>query len=243
MTDLTFLYYTANRIDATFMHMVRYELSTTIVCIAPEYSSGEGQPLITVTQKPDQWGHNICVGEIGASIYNVYRQLLIGAQAARTPFVACCEDDTLYVPEHFTHRPAPDVFAYNRNRWVITRRLADDGKSRTAFYYWRERTQLAMLVCARELLVETLEERFAKFPEPIDHETAKKAGWGEPGRYERNLGLTERRRTYFHTAEPCVTFNHTASLMGPRAVQETDLIRQDLPPWGDANALWNRIHG
>ena len=43
------------------------------------------------------------------------RAILIGAQAASTPFVACCEDDTLYAPSHFTYRPALDTFAYDRS--------------------------------------------------------------------------------------------------------------------------------
>ena len=243
MTDLTLLYYTANRIDYGFMHNVRAELWRSAYRVNPDTYYGGGPELVTVTQKPDQWGRNICVGDIGASIYNVYRQLLIGAQAATTPFVACCEDDTLYVPEHFTYRPPADVFFYNRNRWVITRRQADNGRGRTAYFYWRERTQLAMLIAPRDLLIETLEERFAKFPEPIDHETAKATGWGEPGRYEKNLGLAPRRREYFDTVRPCVTFNHTASLMGRRKVLESDVLRDDLPPWGEANDLWNRIHG
>jgi len=243
MNDLTLLYYTANRIEERFADAVRASLVDVKGRIALVTRDPGIPHVISVSQRSINFGDNYCVGEIGASIYNCYRQVLIAATAATTPFVACCEDDSLYVPEHFAYRPAPDVFAYNRNRWVITRRLSADGKSRTAFYYWRERTQLAMLVCRRELLIETLEERFAKFPEPIDHETAKKAGWGEPGRYERNLGLTARRRMYFTTTEPCVTFNHTASLMGRRAVQETDIVRQDLPPWGDADALWSRIYG
>ena len=204
-----------------------------------------GYPAIAVSQRqlgdPQMFTKTIQVGEIGASIYNCYRQILLGAKAASTPFVACCEDDTLYVPAHFAYRPAGDVFAYNHHRWVISRRQAADG-TRQAFYYYRERTQMAMCIAPRALLVDTLEERFAKFPDPVPHEVAKR-GWGEPGRYEKNLGLTPRKLEYFRTAEPCVTFNHGESLMGRRQVQPTDLLRADLPPWGGADELWRRVHG
>lgn len=245
MTDLTLLYYTANQIDYAFMHRVRAELPANVIGDQDDGAEAfERLPrIVTVTQQPDQWGCNICVGEIGPSIYNCYQQILIGARAATTPFVACVEDDSLYVPEHFTYRPRADVFAYNVNRWVITRRLSDDRRSRTAFFYWRRRTQMAQCIAPRALLIETLEERFAKFPDPVPDPLAKAAGWGEPGRYERLLGLPPRRFEHFETAQPNVTFNHARGLMGRRQTQPTDTVCDDLPPWGEANPLWDRIHG
>jgi hypothetical protein len=238
MKGLTLLYYTANRISYAFMHMIRAELPSTVVVQdqeAPAEVVASFPPIVTVTQKPDQWGQNICVGPIGASIYNCYRQILIGAQAATTPYVACIEDDTLYVPEHFAHRPtADDVITYNRNRWV----LCADGT-----FYFRARTQMAMCLAPRALLIETLEERFRRWPEPITDEAAKAAGWGEPGRYERHMGLTPRRREYFTTAQPCVTVNHQRGLMGVRKGQPTDTVVRTLEPWGDGAALWARLVG
>lgn len=244
--DLTVLYYTANRIAEPFAQAVRAELRATIwdrypVVAVTQTPIGFG-PLVTF-EPPSVRGAEICVGEIGASIYNCYQQILIAATAADTPFVACAEDDSLYVPEHFAFRPPRDAFAYNQHRWVITRRLSADRRRREAIYYFRRRHQMAMLVCSRDLLVETLEERFAKFPEPVSHDEAKRTGWGEPGRYERNLGLTRRTLMAFETALPCVTFNHHASLMGRRQMQTTDRVLTELEPWGNADVLWRRIHG
>lgn len=243
MSDVTLLYYTANRIGQSFADVVRDEL----VAVAEEF------PLVVVAQRPVypscDWLPDrlttVIVGDIGASIYNVYRQILVGAKAALTTYVACCEDDSLYTAEHFAFRPlSDDTFYYNRNRWVITRKLSDDKTHRQAFYYWRERTQMAQCICHRELLIETLEEKFAKYPiPPPSTDVAKKSGWGEPGRYEKNLGLTPRKRAYFDTVAPNVTFNHAESLMGRRKVNDSDEIRKDLPPWGPADDLWNRIHG
>lgn len=244
MSDLTILYYTANRIDERFAIAVRRQL----LDVASRYGAGPGvfPPLVSIAQQPidfrSEFGATICVGDIGASIYNCYRQILIGAKHATTPYVACCEDDTLYVPEHFTYRPALDTFAYNRQRWVITRRLSADTRRREAFFYFRERTQMAMCLAPRQLLIDTLEERFAKYPVEVPHEVAKR-GWGEPGRYEKNLGLAPRKLEVFRTVAPCVTFNHGESLMGRRQVQATDVLATELPVWGDANALWTRIHG
>lgn len=249
MSDLTILYYSAQRIAYPFMCRVQQYLIWSAYGLPldaddPGAEFFEGKPeLITITQKPMQWGRNICVGAIGASIYNVYRQILVGAKAATTPYVACCEDDTLYSASHFAHRPALDTFAYNLNRYVITRRQADDGKGRHAFFYWRRRTQMAMCIAPRQFLIETLEERFEKYPTPVPHEIAKKTGWGEPGRYEKNLGLTPRKLEYFRSAQPNVTFNHGDSLMGRRAVKPDDVIAQAIEPWGEANALWRQVYG
>jgi hypothetical protein len=241
MNDLTVLYYTASRISEKFALSVRLELMTVLFRL-----DLSRVPVVAVSQKPPTVrfsGPHICMGEIGASIYNCYRQILIAAKNATTTYVACCEDDTLYSPEHFAYRPALDTFAYDRNRWVITRRLAADGQSREAFFYFRERTQMAMCIAPRQLLIDTLEERFAKYPVEVTHEVAKRTGWGEPGRYEKNLGLAPRQLEYFRGAQPCVTFNHGESLMGRRQVQPTDVTCANLPPWGDATALWERVHG
>lgn len=247
MSDLTILFYTANRIGAHFAEQVLHLLAGSL----KEYSSTQPQPCVIVVSQgaiAPAWlsilgGRVINVGDQPPSIWQCYQNILAGAKAAPTPFIACCEDDSLYVPGHFNYRPPFDAFGYNHMRYVITRRLSDDGKRREAFYYFRERTQMAQCIAPRELLIETLEEKFAKFPEPVPDDVAKKTGWGEPGRYEHLQGLTLRKREYFRTAYPNVTFNHSNSLMGRRAVKETDVIAQSIEPWGEANALWKMVHG
>lgn len=243
MNDLTVLYYTANRIAPHF---------ATAVARAIRLAIGD-LPLIVVTRGAPVGGlldilqptRCLQAPEIAPSIYQVYCNILSAARAAATPYVACAEDDTCYVPEHFAYRPALDVFAYNQRRAVISRRLSADGRRREAFYYVRPRTQMAMGLCGRELLIETLSEKFAAYPvPPPSTDVAKKAGWGEPGRYERNLKLTPRALERFDWTERYnVTFNHAQSLMGRRRVQPEDAIYTDLPPWGEASAFWERVHG
>lgn len=234
IADLTILYYTANRIHLSFARAVRQAL----------YDATHGfYPIVSVSHQPILFGENVCVGAHEPSIWQVYQNILTGAKAATTPFVACCEDDSLYAPDHFAYRPPLDAFGYNLNRWVITRRLSEDGTRREAFYYWRQRTQMAQCIAPRQLLIDTLEARFAKYPEPVPHDVAKKTGWGEPGRYERNLGLPLVKLEHFRTAFPNVTFNHSESLMGRRRVNPDDQLTDTLEPWGPAQALWDRIHG
>jgi hypothetical protein len=243
IAELSLLFYTANRIPERFAAAVRQELLETHKVLTAK--TGQVVPIICVSHKPLRFGiEQICVGDVEPSIAQVYRNVLVAAKAADTPFVAFCEDDTLYVPEHFIYRPEPDVFAYNEQRAVITRKLSDDGRSRVAFYYFRPRTQLAQGICHRELLIDTLEERFRAHPTPpLSTDVAKRAGWGEPGRYEKNLGLAPRKLARFKwTLRPNVTFNH-GGLMGRRRVNPDDVIVTSIDPWGDATALWNRIHG
>lgn len=245
-SDLTILYYTANRLSLKFTEAVflRLRKSTQdrfpMVIVSQNHDEHDG-PAVASMMKKGTDIHD--VGQVPPSIYQVYRNVLTGARAAKTLYVACCEDDTLYSQGHFQFRPPLDTFAYNHMRYVITRKLADDGKQREAFFYFRERTQMAMCIAPRELLIETLQERFAKYPTPVPHDVAKRTGWGEPGRYERNLGLTPRKLMYFRSAQPNVTFNHSSSLMGRRKVNPDDVIAQAIEPWGDANELWNTIKG
>lgn len=251
MTDVTLIYYTANRIDLLFARRVREQL---LVSWSKTTSDGklntEREHAVCVSHGAlesvliQRFGPSFNVGTPEPSIWQVYQNILIGAKAATTPFIACCEDDTVYAPSHFDYRPALDTFAYDRNRWVITKRRHPQTGAPETIYYWRQRHQMAMCIAPRQLLIETLEEKFAKYPTPaVSTDVAKKAGWGEPGRYEKNLKLTPRKLEYFDSPEPSVTFNHRVSLMGRRQWKETDIIKTELPPWGNADALWSRIHG
>lgn len=226
--DLAILYYTANRIDDGFAMNIRYELEKSIE--PQRFNAG----IISISQKPILFGSNICVGDIGASVYNVYRQILIGARAAATKWVACCEDDTLYPAEHFEWRPPDEeTFCYNMNRWWI---------EQEGIFRYRDRTGMCTCICSRDLLVEALEERFEKFPKPMT-ERRQYNGWGEPGRYDGNLGLTQRKLIYFKTEDPIVTFNHKPSLGGLRRTNPGDIIQENLEPWGNAKEVWKSIHG
>lgn len=240
-SDLTVIYYSARVIAEHFASAVQAELLACLRQISPRPT------LVTVTHGwPLTFGDvNLTVGDPVPSISQVYRNVLFGCHAATTPYVAFAEDDTCYVPEHFAYRPALDTFSYNEQRLVLTRRLSADGTRREAIYFFNPRTQMAMGIAPRQLLIETLEERFAKHPNPpLDTTVAKNAGHGEPGRYEKNLGLTPRKLERFPwTTRPNITVNHSASLMGRRAVKPHFETCSTVEPWGEANALWERIHG
>lgn len=225
MNDLTLLYYTADLITEHFANQVKYHLW--------KHSSKKSIPIISISQKPSDFGSNICVGDIGVSGWNIYYQILIGAKSAKTKYVACAEDDTLYTPEHFAFRPADDEFAYNTNRWNVQKNL----------FFYRKRAGMCTCIAPTELMITTLEARLKKYPKETFGKDKKMKYWGEPGRYETKLGLPNVKMITFETENPPLTFNHRPSYGGVRALLKTDIKKEELPYWGKAEDLWMRIHG
>jgi hypothetical protein len=109
MNDLTIIYYTANREDDVFEAKIRAKL----------LENSGGLPIISVSQKPINLGKNICVGDVGYNDDNLYRQILIGCEAAKTKYVISAESDFLYPPDYFTFRPPTnEVYRYD-NVWIL----------------------------------------------------------------------------------------------------------------------------
>lgn len=227
MSDLTLLYYSAGVIDERFARNVRRYLFLR--------SMNQGFPIISVTQQPLDFGENVCVGEIGVSPYNVYRQILAGAEQAKTRLIACCEDDTIYSAKHFELEIDEDAFNYSMKRWLLDSR---------GEFWWRNRATMNACIVARDLLVDTLRVRFAKHPKPPPGREAWEK-FGEPGRCEAALGLPPVRMTrpWPPPDGRLVTVNHHDSLGGKRRVLSTDMIETSLPEWGDARKLWDDLHG
>jgi hypothetical protein len=98
-----------------------------------------------------------------------------------------------------------------------------------------------MCVSPRELVVETLELRFKKYPNIMPKEQLR--GFGEPGRYEPFLGLPRVKRESFNTKIPCVTFNHRPSMGGMRKVLSQHKISESLEYWGKAEDLRKKLMG
>ncbi|KKL05880.1 hypothetical protein LCGC14_2601630, partial [marine sediment metagenome] len=74
MSDITVVYYTSNYMTGKFIEKTKEQLLSVIGDL----------PLISVSHKPMNFGTNICVGDVGRSHLNIYRQILVGARGART---------------------------------------------------------------------------------------------------------------------------------------------------------------
>jgi len=227
--DLTVIYYTANTNSDFFMENTKKALLNSI---------GD-TPIISVSFKPIDLGENhknICIGEQPKSNYMIYKQVLIGAKEASTKYVAMAEDDMLYHPSHFTHRPSTDdVFAYNINKWSIFTWVTPPVLS------YRVRKLMNSLITTKEALVKTLTQRYEKYP---DIQKVPKSilryYLGEPGRFENHLGIEPLTTEEFSSKGSSIMFSTSEALgyekFGKRKAH-TDIKTNNVPHWGDAEKI------
>lgn len=195
--DLTIIFITASQIKKKFADFQWKTLK----------EATKGYPIIRITrdqnESAEDWGVSAIVYDNEPkSLSNIYRQILRAAKIAKTPYVAIAEDDSLYHENHFNfYRPDMDTFAYNQNRFA----LFTWGEP---LYSWRNRKSNCSLIAPRELLIEALEERFAKYPNGTpDHIT------GEVGRgmVERNMGITVRKSVEVFGEVSIIQLNHESA--------------------------------
>ena len=197
MNDLTIIYYTANTIPDFTGQRVRGYLLATV---------GNRFPIISVSQKPIDFGQNICVGPIGKSKYNAYKQILIGVKAVKTKYVATVDDDALYPLNHFAYRPPENTFAYDTNMWFA------DEKG----YYWQrqeadERRGMYSCITQSQTLLDNLTQRYAFYPQdPLPN---RDIAWGEPGTLDFQFKI-KSKYLLFASAEPTVVFRYRDSMGG-----------------------------
>ena len=148
MEDITIIYCSSNKENPEFEKRIRDNIL--------KYCD---LPIVSVTQKPIDFGTNICVGEdVGVSGFNFFRQSLIACKAATTKFVLSCEADTVYPPDYFKFIPKRDDKCYrNKNLYVM-------GHRRDYFYKKEEGATHAQIV-GRQFYIDTLEKLFEGEPE------------------------------------------------------------------------------
>lgn len=220
LDDLTIIFITASNLPTrwTAFHQ------EVLVDAAKDYQ------IISVSRKPLNLGLNI-LDEAPQSLSNIYFQMLRAAKLATTPYVAVAEADTLYPEVHFRqYRPRSDAFAYNINRFNVF-------TWGEPTYFWKDRISNSTLIAPTELLIETLEERFAKYPNgtPLTHT-------GEVGRplIEKALKLTPRKTVEFETDVSVVRVDHdygsdTTALSHRKA--KGILRSYDVPYWRRAEDI------
>lgn len=183
MQDLTAVLYTADALPKKFAENTMVLLKKSLNEI----------PLIIIKKPSD----------IERSQAQIYRQVLEGAKQAQTKYVACCEDDVLYSPEHFKFRPKPEHWGYNMNAWSIF----TWGEPMFTYKPPGGRRNLNGLICERNLLIDHLEERFKLWSGEVDINI-----FGEPGKYDNQLGTTPYPSQDFYCNPPNIVFSHEANL-------------------------------
>lgn len=147
VNNATILYYTSNREKPDFEERVRENILK--VC--------GNLPIISISQKPIDFGKNICVGDVGASGFNMFRQVQIGLLEAKTEFIISAEADCLYPPDYFTFRPDSSDKCYRDSNLYV---MPD---ARDYFFYKKEGATHAQIV-GRKFYLETLKKLFKGAP-------------------------------------------------------------------------------
>jgi hypothetical protein len=147
MSDATILYYSSNEESPEFEAKIIENLLRNCGDL----------PIISITHKPMSLGTNICVGEVGSSGFNMFRQVLIGCEAANTPFIISAESDCLYPPDYFTFRPDRLDACYRDNNLYVM------GHRRNFFWRKPEGATHAQII-GREYYIERLTFLFEGAP-------------------------------------------------------------------------------
>ena len=209
--DATIIYYSSNREDWLFQkRIIKWLLK----------NCGD-LPIVSVTQKPLNLGTNICVGEVGASGFNLFRQVLIGLKEIKTKFTITAEADCLYPPDYFQYIPEKDdVFYRNQNCYLM-------GLRRDYFYKKPGGTVFAQIVGTKHY-AETLENLFRGTP-PWD---ANDKNFPKGRRIQEDI---VDKQEYFTTENPCISFK---TGKGMRHYSNSERIPiYEIPYWGNSKKL------
>ena len=209
--------------------------------------------LISVSQKPLDFGKNICVGDIGRSHLSLYRQMYAGLEATDAEVVYMAEHDCLYTSEHFKWTPPEDgVFYYNLNAWFVNWKSDHKRKGRYSSP-WGIRHATSQLVCNRQLLMDNVRERIERLQEGWKIHRGIR-GACEPGVAEvqdkawvrmHNDGIVfpaasrwkrKWKSTTFQNVLPNLDVRHNQNLTGWRRGHQHTM---NLAPWGDFAELMN----
>lgn len=224
MKDISILFLTVNKVPEAW---TRYHKEKLL-------EAAWSADIYTISKKPMDWGINVLQIE-SESLSNIYWQMLKVGKMVTTPFIGIAEDDSLYPREHYySYRPRDDEFAYNMNHWSLF-------TWGVPTYSWRERTGNYLMIAPTKLMVEALEERYAKYPNGTPSRLTGELG---RDRVNRNLKLTKRKLAVFNTTVPIINFNHDFSEeeYQRKHIKKMGPVRAyDVPEWGKAEELVKRF--
>lgn len=223
MSDLTIIYLTEDRLPIKWL---RYQREVLLKAV-------DGFELVTISRSPLDMGLNLIQTE-PRSILNIYKQMLIGAKAAKTKYIAIAEDDCLYPASHFKkYRPKKNVFAYNLANW----RLYNWGEP---VYHSPGNTLNYALIASRELVISSLEKRFELFGYNPPPEIER--WFGELGRKRvgKHLEIKEAKIIGFYTVAPIINI-HTDMSFDPLSIKQKKPHKgvrcYSVPMWGEAKDI------
>jgi hypothetical protein len=215
--NTTVVYITSNRENSTFEEHIKTELLSAIGNL----------PLISVSQKPIDFGHNLCIGDVGVSDQNAWRQAQLGAIAAETKFVCFAESDCLYPADYFSFEPPIDCALCAIPLYVL---FAQRGKSKV--YALKPKGSELAAIYPRQLFIDAIDLMLKGFDTWGCNEVRNKA-------FPYIFNLIPRQ--FFTVRQPIVSIK-TDQNMHRKTVFKRDSCTRDLPFRGPADQLLRRLN-
>jgi len=188
-----------------------------------------GFPIISVSQKPIDFGRNI-VMDLERSVLSMYKQILRGLEESKVDIIFMIEHDLLYHPSHFDFTPLKkNVFYYDRSVWAV---CADTGK---AVFYHRN---VPSLLCAhRDLLIDHYRKKVAFVEE---HGFKSSLGFSPPKGLPKEM-RTGRYKVYF-AEHPSIDIRHSKALTRRRMDKSQFRSERSCRGWTEADEVpsWGR---
>ena len=183
----------------------------------------DGLPLISVSQKQIDFGKNICVGDVGISGHNAFRQLQIGILEAKTKYICPAESDMVYPKEFFEFiPPREDIFYLAMPLYV----LFNQRKRMKCFCNKLKGSESSMVV-SRDMVLRRMEVMFK--------------GWDMWGPIEDELYLLRRQPVEFFHINPIITFK-TEQNMHQRTPHDIHSHTREIPYWGNVYDVIKRFN-
>jgi hypothetical protein len=252
--DLTIVYYTCNFLETENPHFLMNTKKQLVKAIGD-------MPLVVVSQKPvdkltfvgyEGEYHNEVIGDIGRSHLNLYKQIMIGADKAKTKYVAMAEDDILYSYDHFHSKELDNWFLFGKDMFLYDMNKVSlfTWTNPPMFSFRSKRKVVNQLIAPAKYLSEAMHERF----ERVDYLLKKGKPlesilhvFGDPGRYEKQLGVSERRMEEYYCNMPSIVFTHPKAygyLNHGKRKRLGDIKIIELYNWGSASdvlKLWGDV--
>lgn len=215
--DTTILYLTDNILDERLAEVCKKHL----------LKAADGKRIVSVSQKPIDFGDNICVGDIGREGININKQARAGLEHINTKYVAVAEHDCIYDKEHFNFIPEDDrYFYFNSNCWIMQYYNKKHPEYNGMFSY-KLRHLHSQMITGRDNMLEMENEHIEILS---DRENNRKR-W-----------LRARKRVlhtyadWFCTKIPNIDVRHDNNFTGSRRGKKR---RWELKPWGTMEDILN----
>ena len=205
--NMTIVYYTSNADHPHLEDSIRKMIAR----------NSHGVPIVSVSHRPIDFGDNIVVGDIGRSTENIFMQLQMGAEHAKTKYIAVCEADFLVSEKFFAFCPPHEtIYCWPKDGYITW-------TNQPHKYYPMILDDLVGIV-GREHLLSVMEDL------------------RKGVREKRRIRSAVRRagETMFFDAGPVVTLKTRRQMHRTHPFDVKNPV-QELPVWGTAKDVWSRV--